>query len=143
MATILLVNDERILRTLVAAGLRRWGYDVLEAAGARKAFRLAARRPVDLLIAELSLPGCDGLELARRVRRIAPATEVLFLARAGSPEPLERQAREGGFAVLREPFAVTELLGLVSARLPEASPVRKPPSSSKNDEERRRLRRSP
>ena len=141
MATILLVNDERILRTLVAAGLRRLGYSVLEAAGARRALQLASRRRIDLLITELALPGGDGLELARRVREAAPAAGVLLLARTRCPESLERKARDGGFTVLREPFAVTDLLGLVSARLPGASSVRKPPSSS-GTEDRRPLRRS-
>ncbi len=129
LATILLVNDERILRTLIAAGLRRVGYSVLEAAGLRRAVQLASRRQIDLLITELALPGGDGLELASRIRETCPEAAVLFLARSPHPRPLERRARRNGYTVIREPFDAAGLLGEVAARVPPPSSLRKPPSS--------------
>lgn len=132
MATILLVNDEKILRTLVAAGLRRGGHHVLQAASARRATQLASRHKVDLLITELALPNGDGLSLATELHRLGSQVPVLFLSRSPHPAHLERKARAEGFLIIREPFDISDLLGEVAARLPVASAVRKPPSSGSN-----------
>jgi len=102
---------------------------VLEAGSAGRALPLAARRKVDLLITELRLPGCSGLELTSRLRESSPEAAVLFLSRSPYPQRLERKARRNGCPVIREPFDVADLLGEVAALLPRPSSLRKPPSS--------------
>ncbi|MCP5118708.1 MAG: response regulator, partial [bacterium] len=65
MATILLVDDEKIIRTLVRVALEQHDYHVLEAGSGRRAIAVARKHsgPVDLLLAELSLPRMSGVEL--------------------------------------------------------------------------------
>ena len=89
LVTILLVNDEKIVRTLVAVALRRQRYDVLEAATARRAVTLARnhRGAIDLLLTQLSIPGMNGLELARHLGTENPELRSLFLSISISSTP--------------------------------------------------------
>ena len=75
--TVLLVEDEEPVRTLVRRVLERNGYAVMEACHAQEALSLAddPARPIDILISDLDLPGMSGRELADRLRRRTPADE--------------------------------------------------------------------
>ncbi len=133
--TILLVNDEKIVRTLVAVALRRQRYDVLEAATARRAVTVARnhRGPIDLLLAQLSLPGMNGLELARRLGTEKPELRSLFLSRWPHPVRLEQRAREEARSVVREPFEMDHLLEEVARVLGIVAGRRKPAARSEGD----------
>jgi signal transduction histidine kinase/ActR/RegA family two-component response regulator len=113
--TILLVEDEPLVRQMTARLLRAMGYQVLEAANAAEALRLALARPtpVDLLLTDVVMPGASGPDLAARLaaHHAVPVlfmsghtdvslaeTDVLerspFLAKPFSPDELRRKVRE-------------------------------------------------
>ncbi len=131
LATVLLVNDEKILRTLLSVALARQHHTVLEASTGKRALTKAGRSAtaVDLLVCQLSLPRMNGLELAAGLRAGEPSPPVLFLSRAPHPHRLEERARAAGHTVLREPFGVADFLGEVARLLPGAS-LRKPAARS-------------
>jgi hypothetical protein len=128
MARILLVDDETIVRTLVAVALRRGNHEVLEAASGTQALTLLRKAPgpVDLLVSELALPRMNGIELAARIAETHPETAALFLSRAPHAAMLERQAGERGCRVLRKPFEVAVLLGEAANRVERGPGARKP-----------------
>jgi len=130
VATILLVDDEKILRTLVGFALRRQKHHVLEAASGRRAVTLARRHsgPIELLVAELSLPRMSGLALAGKLAAAFPAMKSLFLSRSPHSVRLEERARAEGNLVLREPFEIPELVAQVSSLLGIPAGARKPPA---------------
>ena len=140
--TILLVNDEKIVRTLVAVALRRQRYDVLEAATARRAVTVARnhRGPIDLLLAQLSIPGMNGLELARHLGTENPELRSLFLSRWPHPVRLEQQAHEEARSVVREPFEMDHLLEEVARTLGIVAGRRKPVARSGGDAGAKRAR---
>ena len=74
--TILIVDDERAVRELVAAALTRAGFEVRMAGSAEEALTLEAHRPVDLLLTDVILPNINGAELAKRIRQRSPQTRV-------------------------------------------------------------------
>ena len=133
MATILLVDDEKILRTLVGVALRRQDHTVIEAASARRAIEKARKQPdrVDLLIVDLSLPRMSGRELAARLREQYPGMVALFLARNARPPRAEEPADAAGCRVLREPFNIRDLIGEVARLLDLPEGTRMPPASSR------------
>lgn len=130
MPTIVIVDDEKILRKLVAAALKQCDFEVLEASSVRQAAQVANRCPngVDLLLTELTLPRGNGLDLCRKLEATAPGMKTVFLSRTPHAERLEEAARAEGRTVLREPFAMPALLEAVARELGLQGGFRKPPS---------------
>jgi DNA-binding NtrC family response regulator len=127
--TLLVVDDDPMVRDLEVQILRQEGYTVLQAASATKALRLAATTAtIHLLITDLAMPEVDGLELTRRFRAVHPKTPVLMvsgslpLLRARSEPDLDR------FEFLAKPFQFDELLRKVHTLLdaPVPATIRKP-----------------
>ena len=80
--TVLLVEDEPVVRAFASRCLRQLGYAVLEAAGGDEALDLVARpgTDVDLLVTDVSMPGMPGTELAHRIQAAHPRLPVLFVS---------------------------------------------------------------
>ncbi|MGK2966423.1 MAG: ATP-binding protein [Tepidiformaceae bacterium] len=113
--TILIAEDESLIRDLVTRVLEASGYRVLVATESASAMRIAEeyRGPIDLLLSDIVMPGMNGPELARRVRAMRPACPVLLMS--GYPEGL-RIGHEGDpldQPLLQKPFTRTELLKTV------------------------------
>jgi hypothetical protein len=119
--TILLVEDEPIVRALIRAVLERSGYAVLEAADGPAALAIAEDHPqIDLLLADVVMPGMTGLELARRLtgkRRGLPIVLMSGYAEEGLP-PSASADNEMGFVA--KPFTTESLEGAVREALDRA-----------------------
>jgi hypothetical protein len=77
--SVLLVEDESVVRMLVGDYLREAGYTVTEADSASTALPiLEGDRPIDLLLTDVGLPGMSGKDLAREARRLRPDLHILF-----------------------------------------------------------------
>jgi DNA-binding NtrC family response regulator len=129
LKTVLVVDDDPMVRELEVAILGRHGYNVLEAEGAAEALRLAGMTAtIHLLITDLSMPEVNGLELTRRFLAVHPNTPVLMVSgslpvlHARSEQDLDR------FDFLPKPFMFNELLQKVRTLLDSVSPlpIRKP-----------------
>jgi two-component system, cell cycle sensor histidine kinase and response regulator CckA len=108
--TVLLAEDEAMVRSVAARTLRSLGYTVLEAAHGAEALELAARDPgaVHLLIADVVMPGFGGLHLADELRREHPGLKVLLTS--GYPaEVLADAVLHPGVAFLGKPYDPTTL----------------------------------
>lgn len=106
---VLIVDDERAVRDLVAAALSRAGFEVRTACSAEEALDLEARRPVDLLVTDVILPSLSGPELAERIRRRSPHTRVLFMS-GYTGNALSADDLRNGNAFLAKPFGTTALI---------------------------------
>ena len=122
--TLLVEEDDPMVRELEVAMLGRHGYNVLEAEGAAEALRLADKTPkIHLLITDLSMPEVNGLELTRRFLAVHPNTPVLMvsdsmpLLHARSEQDLDR------FDFLPKTFLFDELLQKVRTLLDAVTPV--------------------
>jgi two-component system cell cycle response regulator CpdR len=79
MARILLAEDDAEMRSFLAHCLRRAGHDVSATEDGESAASQLERRSFDLLLADVVMPGIDGVELAKRAARIAPALKIVFI----------------------------------------------------------------
>src|SRR5919109_5263808 len=79
---VLVVDDEPVVRDVVARYLRRDGYSTLEAADGETAKRILEREDASLVVLDVMLPGLDGLELCRWIRSTTE-TPVLLLSALG------------------------------------------------------------
>ncbi|HWR49671.1 MAG TPA: PAS domain S-box protein [Bryobacteraceae bacterium] len=79
---VLVVEDDPTVRALTADSLRRFGYNVLEAAEGAQALDIlrAHPNPIELLVTDVVMPGMGGLELAERIRGLQPEIKVLFVS---------------------------------------------------------------
>ena len=112
---VLIVEDDRqMLRTLEDI-LRLRGYSSLGAPSAEQGLELTRSAPVPPAIAliDLGLPGMDGLELVRAVRKLSPATEVVILTGNASVESAVRALRESSYDYLIKPVQPEQLLNSI------------------------------
>src|SRR6266849_2419345 len=106
---ILVVDDEPASRKGLQELLTVWGYDVNSASDGQEALERAAVRAPDLVIADLIMPGIDGLELLTRLKRDFPTTAVVFLTGQGSIETAVQAIKDGAYDYLTKPVDPTRL----------------------------------
>jgi len=123
-ATVLVVEDERAVRSVIAGFLQEGGFRVLEASSGREALALLAKtgmRP-DLLMTDLVMPDMGGTALAELVVTAHPGLPVIYMT-GYAGQKLDRKAPAG--ALLEKPFALEELDRALRAALNGASQVEK------------------
>lgn len=113
---VLVVEDEVLIRLLLAEALRQDGCDVMEAASADEALALlAATEAPDVIVTDIRMPGrASGLDLAARARRHNPRTKVV-VASACLPEDSQSGVAD---AFLTKPFGLREVVEYVHALAP-------------------------
>jgi CheY-like chemotaxis protein len=117
--TILLAEDETVVRQLVAEILESNGYAVLQAADGPSALELLRRHsdPVELLVTDVVMPGMSGPEVAKAVTSMRPGTHVLYISGYTDQAIGHHGVLEPGIAFLQKPFSADELARKVRAVL--------------------------
>lgn len=116
MRTVLVVEDDEDILTLVTKRLRLDGYEVVEARDGEEAWELAREWQPTIAVLDLGLPGIDGLEVLRRIRaddELSGMLVVLLTARAQEAD-VRRGFEAGADAYVRKPFSPTKLSESVS-----------------------------
>ena len=111
--TILLVDDEQSVRSIVVKILRRAKYNVLEAENGEAALRISETHPdrIDLLISDMYMPGLRGPEVALALAPMRPGLRVLFMS--GYADQDSRAGVPAGANFLNKPFSGKELAAKV------------------------------
>jgi two-component system, OmpR family, phosphate regulon response regulator PhoB len=122
---ILVVEDERPIREMIAFGLRRAGFEVREAADARSGRAEVANRLPDLLLVDWMLPDTSGLEFTRALKRDRETRELPVIMLTARAEEGDKVAGlEGGADdYITKPFSPRELLARINAVLRRAMPA--------------------
>ncbi len=108
MGRILLIDDDNSLREVVQFILTDSGHKVLAVADGAAGLELLDREP-DLVITDIRMPGMDGMEVLRRVRKIPAPPPVIVLTAHGTVEQAVEAMQMGAFTYLLKPFAREEL----------------------------------
>jgi len=107
--TVLLVEDEPMVRTVAERALTRQGYTVLTADNGEEALEIVNRgEPIDLLISDVVMPVMDGPTMVREARKTRPELPILFMS-GYAEEQLRRSIDIDNVAFLPKPFSVQEL----------------------------------
>jgi DNA-binding response OmpR family regulator len=120
------VEDDLAIRRGMVDALRHACYRVLEAGDGVAAAELATGGDIDLVLLDLVLPGRDGLEVLRRIRRREPALPVIIVTARGEEDDRVRGLELGADDYVVKPFGARELLARVEAVL-RRSPERPRP----------------
>jgi nitrogen-specific signal transduction histidine kinase/ActR/RegA family two-component response regulator len=121
--TILLVEDEEGVRSLIQLVLRRSGYTVLEAHNAEEALKLceSLTSPIHLLLTDLILPRMTGRELAERIGALRPGIRTLFMSGYTDDEILKHGVLDSRKAFLQKPFSMESMLQKIREVLRQAA----------------------
>jgi CheY-like chemotaxis protein len=109
--TVLLIEDDAVVRQLTARILRRQGYKVLVATQANEALELAAdhRTRIDLFLSDVVMPGESGPSVIERLSAVRPSTKVLFVSGYPGDDISRRGVDEGSFRFLAKPYSSEQL----------------------------------
>ncbi len=118
--TLLLVDDEDNLRSMLEAALRHLGFAVHPVATGREALAAVPVARPDLIVLDVMLPDLDGFEVCRRLRVEGTKTPVLFLTARDGTEDKVRGLTLGGDDYLVKPFSLEELVARINAVLRRA-----------------------
>ena len=118
---IAIVEDERLVRELVAVNLRHAGYDIVSAENFEQGKQLLAAGGYQLAILDVMLPGGDGFALTRHARDLGIQAPILMLTARNDTVSKVRGLDAGADDYLPKPFDVNELLARVRALLRRAS----------------------
>jgi two-component system cell cycle sensor histidine kinase/response regulator CckA len=117
--TVLVVEDDEMVRQLASHVLRRNGYAVLEAANAGEALLIGEKHEgtIDLLLSDVVMPRVSGADLARRLKALRPTLKVLLLSGHSDEAMAQHGLLEVPFAILGKPFTPQALLSEVRETL--------------------------
>lgn len=111
--TILIVDDDPSMLSLCGDLLEEAGYGTRKASGSREALLELSQKPFHIVLSDIQMPGMDGVELLKEVRRTRPDTEVILMtAHAGMSTAIEA-VRSGAYDYLTKPFSRENLLNSV------------------------------
>lgn len=119
MAKILVAEDERDIRDLIAFSLRNAGHEVITTADGESALeQVYAQRP-DLVLLDVRMPRLDGYQVCRRIKqdRSLRNIPVAFLSAKGQDAEVEQGLQAGAEAYIIKPFSLEELLSRVEQLL--------------------------
>jgi two-component system, NtrC family, response regulator PilR len=108
-ARILIVDDERSMREMLAILLRREGHDVAIAENGRRALDYLNQRPFDLVVSDARMPDLDGLQVLRHARSVNPSVIAIMITAYGSPDLIKGVEELGVNDYVEKPFN-TEVL---------------------------------
>ena len=122
--TVLVVDDEEGLRTLVCRTLRAEGYGTLEAAHGAEALEVMekAAEPVDLVVTDVVMPGMDGRELGRRLTQRWPTLPILYISAYDVNDIFRRGSPRSSAPFLQKPFPAEGLITTIHQLLASRSP---------------------
>jgi DNA-binding response OmpR family regulator len=116
MARVLVVDDEPVLADTIRYNLRRDGYEVQVAGDGQEALRIAQAAAPDLVVLDLMLPGLDGLEVCRQLRRESTVPILMLTAKDDEVDKIVG-LEVGADDYMTKPFSMRELLARVRAML--------------------------
>ena len=114
---IMVVDDDPAMRVTLEGIIEDEGYDVVGAEDGYRAIELAGEMHFDLIFMDIKMPGIDGVETQREIRRISPESVVVIMT-GYSVESLVKEAlAQGAYAVIYKPFDIHQIMDIMHSVL--------------------------
>ena len=117
--TILIVDDEQDLLTLLEIRLKTFGFNVLTALDGEEGFRKAKEEKPDLILLDILMPIVDGVTMAANLRKDENTKKipVVFLTSLVNEEEIKQKHKIGGETFLAKPFEAEEMMSVIQKKL--------------------------
>ncbi len=112
---LLLVDDEEMYLEYLSRRLINRGYEVTTCLSGEEALEKAGRHTFDVIVLDVLLPGIDGIETLREIKRITPLAEVIMLTGHASLESGIEGMKLGAYDYLRKPCDTADLVAAINA----------------------------
>jgi two-component system cell cycle sensor histidine kinase/response regulator CckA len=103
--TILIVDDDQMILSLIEEEISQYGYKPILAKNAAEALSLAEKEKVDLLLTDIMMPGTNGIDLAKQFVALNPKVKILFMSGYVCPSIAHQGIPESEYAFIQKPFA--------------------------------------
>ena len=126
MARILIIDDEPVVVQMLQRFLERNGFEVLSASDGAAGLDLQRRSPADLVITDILMPGKEGFETIREMRRMNPAIKIVAISGGGRNEPqtyLRFATTFGADRAFSKPLDLGQLLTSINELLTGPDPA--------------------
>jgi two-component system, response regulator, stage 0 sporulation protein F len=114
---ILIVDDQFGIRVLLQEVLGQEGYEVFQAPNGSTALEIVQSNTPDLILLDMKIPGMDGLEILRNIRKMGIDTKVIMMTAYGELDLIQEAREMGALAHFTKPFDIDELRQAVNAQL--------------------------
>jgi two-component system response regulator (stage 0 sporulation protein F) len=114
---ILIVDDQFGIRVLLQEVLSQEGYEVFQAPNGSIALEIVETNTPDLILLDMKIPGMDGLEILRNIRKMGIDTKVIMMTAYGELDLIQEAREMGALAHFTKPFDIDELRQAVNAQL--------------------------
>jgi DNA-binding NtrC family response regulator len=118
-ATILIVEDDAAMRTMLEEALEEEGYAVEAAAGGRAGVERVRQGGIELVVSDVKMPDLDGLDMLREIKAVSPSPHVITITAFGSIDTAIRAVKLGAFDYITKPFDIDQLILSVQKALAE------------------------
>ena len=135
VATILVADDDRAIRTVVGQALTRMGHEVRATGNAATLWRWVSEGEGDLVITDVVMPDENGLDLIPRIKKLRPEMRVIVMSAQSTLITAVKATERGAFEYLPKPFDLNELLAIVERALTEPRLAGKDPGTVLEEEE--------
>jgi DNA-binding response OmpR family regulator len=115
--SILIVDDETSVRELLTRFFEGEQFEVWQAADGNEAMHMVGKRPFDVVVTDLKMPGPDGIEVLRQIRHVSPETVVLILTAYPTPDTTVKALELFSDGYISKPVSLKQLKTVVTERL--------------------------
>lgn len=122
MAKILVVDNDRVVLFTLVEGLRKFGFDVIEARDGLQALQLCQEEAPDLVLLDTRLPGLNGMDVARRLRDNT-TPPFLFLSACDEEAYIKEAKKIGAFGYIIKPTSVDTIIPIIREALARSQDV--------------------
>ena len=107
--TILIVDDEKTIRWSLGEGLRKAGFEILEAASGEEGLQVFVDKTPDCVLLDMRPPGIDGIEVLRRMRKDNPDVPVIVMTAYGEVDKAVESMKLGAYDFITKPFMIEKM----------------------------------
>jgi len=135
---ILVVEDDEEMRSLLKDFIEAEGFETDSVSNGYDALGILIKKPFDLVVTDIRMPGLTGLDILPRIRKIQPGVSIIMITAFGSEEVRRRAYERGATLYLEKPIHFQELRELIHQMVPSRSVPRFSAAAEKEEEGKRK-----
>jgi two-component system response regulator (stage 0 sporulation protein F) len=119
---ILIVDDQLGIRLLLIEVFNNAGYQTFQASNGKAALEIVKKDPPDLVLLDMKIPGMDGLEILKHIKKINASIKVIMMTAYGELDLIKEATDHGALMHFTKPFDIDELILAVNMQFIEPRP---------------------